>query len=299
MREHMADYHFQESDLITIINASPVGMLLIDNQGLIKFSNNKVQNILAYKESELLDLHINSLVPNRHQAKHSEKMHSYMENPSARAMGAGRVLPALMKDGSETLIEIGLIPVKLRGQELILVSTIEASNKVLKVASYHDPLTGLPNRNLFLELSENLRNLAIRNQTKLATLFVDLDWFKQVNDKYGHDTGDLVLIETGKILQKNIRKNDVVGRLGGDEFIITMYDTADKSSLEKLTKKLIDDISNMCAINNHEINISASIGAIIANKPEAIYLDEMIKQADRLMYQMKKTGKGKAICEEV
>jgi diguanylate cyclase (GGDEF)-like protein/PAS domain S-box-containing protein len=294
----MSEYKFSNSDLLTIINSSPVGMLLVNEKGLIKFSNLKAQTIFSYQEKEILDLHIDCLVPDRHQAKHSEKMHSYMENPSPRAMGAGRVLPALMKDGSETLIEIGLVPIELRGHELILVSTIEASNKVLKVASYHDPLTGLPNRNLFLELSENLRKLAIRNQAKLTVMFVDLDWFKQVNDSYGHDTGDLVLIEVARILQKNVRKNDVVGRMGGDEFIISMYDIEDKLSIEKITYKLIDEISNMCDINNHSINISASIGAVIASNPKHFYLDQMINKSDKLMYQVKKSGKGKAVCEE-
>ena len=295
----MSEYQFSNSDLLTIINSSPVGMLLVDKKGIIKFSNHKAQDIFAYKESELLELHIDNLVPDRHQAKHSKKMNTYMENPSPRAMGAGRVLPALMNEGVENLVEIGLVPIKLRGHELILVSTIEASNKVLKVAAYHDPLTGLPNRNLFLELSDNLRNLAIRNQTKLTVMFVDLDCFKQVNDEYGHDTGDLVLIEVARILHKNIRKNDVVGRLGGDEFIICMYDTDDKSAVENVTEKLINEISTMNDINSHPISISASIGVITALNPKSIYLDEMIKQADRLMYKVKKSGKGKALSEEV
>ncbi len=294
----MSEYKFSNSDLLNIINSSPVGMLLVDDKGSIKFSNHKAQTIFAYQKNEILDLHIDCLVPDRHQAKHTEEMQKYMDNRSPRAMGSGRILPALMKDGSETLVEIGLVPIELRGHELILVSTIEASNKVLKVAAYHDPLTGLPNRNLFLELSHNIRNLAIRNQVKLTVVFVDLDWFKQVNDSYGHDTGDLVLVEVARILQKNVRKNDVVGRLGGDEFIISMYDTGDKSSIENITNKLVDQISNMCEINNHSINISASIGAVTTSQADHLYLDEMIKKADQLMYQVKKSGKGKAVCEE-
>jgi diguanylate cyclase (GGDEF)-like protein/PAS domain S-box-containing protein len=295
--EIMSEHKFSKSDLRTIINTSPVGMLLVDGKGIIKFSNHKSQTIFAYPEKELFDLPIDCLVPVRHQDKHSEKVQSYMVNRHPMAMGAGRVLPAVMKDGIETLVEIGLVPIEIRGHEFILASIIEASNKVLSVAAHHDSLTGLPNRNLFLELSENLRNLAIRNQANLTVMFVDLDWFKQVNDEYGHDTGDLVLVEVARILHTNIRSNDVVGRLGGDEFLICMYDTGDEDSIKECTNNLINQISEMKKINGHSINISASIGAITSNNPTINYLDEMIKQADQLMYKVKKSCKGQSICQ--
>lgn len=295
----MPQSNFSKSDLLTIINSSPVGMLLVDKKGIIKFSNHKAQAIFAYQENELFDLPIDSLIPIRHQASHIKKMQMFLDKPSPTAMAAGRVLPGLMKNGDETLVEIGLVPIKFNGHELILVSTIEASNTVLKVAVFHDPLTGLPNRNLFFELSNNLRNLAIRNKVKLTVLFLDLDCFKQVNDDYGHNAGDLVLIEVASILHKSIRNNDVAGRLGGDEFILCLYDSGDKASIELLTKKLNSAIANITEIHGHPINISASIGAVTTQNPDSIHLDEMIKQADRLMYKVKKSGKGKALSEEV
>ncbi len=295
----MLQNKFSSSDLLTMINSSPVGMFLVDDKGIIKFSNHKAQTIFSYQENELLNLHVDALVPERHTAKHSKNMQSYLIEASPKSMAAGRVLPALMKNGHEVLVEIGLVPIELRGHELILVSIIEAANKVIKVAVFHDPLTGLPNRNLFFELGDNLRNLAIRNKARLTVMFVDLDFFKQVNDEYGHDTGDLVLTEVARILHGNIRKNDVVARLGGDEFIICLYDTNKNNSIEKLTKKLNKEISNIAEIHGHSINISASIGAVTAQNPDSIYLDEMIKQADRLMYKVKNSNKGKALSVEV
>jgi len=293
----MSKNKFSNSEFQTILNASPVGMLLVDGKGNIKYSNHKAQTIFAYPEKELFDLNIDYLVPDRHQDRHSEKVQSYMTIRNPMAMGAGRVLPAVMKNGSEILVEIGLVPLEIRNHDFILVSIIEASNKVLTLAAHHDSLTGLPDRNLFLELSENLRNLAIRNQANLTVMFVDLDWFKQVNDEYGHDTGDMVLVEVARILHKNIRRNDVVARLGGDEFIICMYDTGEDDSIEECANKLIYQISKMKKINGHSINISASIGVISSHYPSINYLDEMIKQADRLMYKAKTSGKGQFICQ--
>ena len=295
----MSQSNLSKSDLLSIINSSPVGMLLVNKKGIIIFSNHKAQAIFAYSEDELHNMPVNTLIPERHLSNHNKMMQKFLVKPSPTAMAAGRVLPALMKNGDETMVEIGLVPIKLSEQELILVSTIEASNTVLKVAVFHDPLTGLPNRNLFYELSNNLRNLAIRNQVKLTVIFLDLDYFKQVNDDYGHNVGDLVLIEVASILHKSIRNNDVVGRLGGDEFIACLYDSGDKASIELLTKKLNSAIANITEIHGHPINISASIGAVTTQNPDSIHLDEMIKRADRLMYKVKNSGKGKTLCEDI
>ena len=290
--------HFSDAMLMPMINALPVGTLLATKDGEIIFSNPKAEELLGFDSGELLGCPINRLVPERYHKSHEQMRESYMDAPSQRAMNQGRVLPAVKKNGQEVQVQIGLSPLTVDNNNYVLVSIIEVSNQVFKIAAYHDPLTGLANRNLFNELSENLRNSAIRNGAHLTLLFIDLDGFKDVNDLYGHYVGDLVLCEVANALTKSVRKNDIIGRIGGDEFLICLYGIENTLDLEKIFNNLIKVISSIENIQGHRVKLNASIGAISTAEPDNVLLNEMVKTADKLMYKAKKAGKGKAFYEE-
>lgn len=271
---------------------------MVTGNGVIVFSNRKVEDLFGFRHAELAGRSIDSLVPERHRKMHEKVRADYVAAPSPRAMGEGRIVSGLTKNGEEVQLEVGLTPLQVGVNDYVLVSIVEVSNEILKVAAYHDPLTGLPNRNLFKEIGEKLRNLAIRSGDSLALAYVDLDGFKHVNDQYGHDVGDLVLREVAEILRNSVRRNDIVCRIGGDEFVMCLYGIVDKVAIEKLSFGVLEKISSVRDIGGNNVDISASIGVASTDKPVAVLFDDLIRIADRLMYEAKQTGKGRVVLEE-
>lgn len=287
----MSQINRSSTTLLAIIDALPIGVLVVDQKGKIVLSNTKLQRLLGYTSTEILTLSVKDFVPRHLSANHERLMESYLLSPTQKSMDEGRILSARMKSGEEVLLQLGLSPLLLDGTHYVMVSMIETVNSVLKVGTHSDPLTGLPNRTLFKKLSENLRNMAIRNQTSLAVIFVDLDKFKQINDQLGHDVGDSVLTQVADILQNSLRKNDVIGRIGGDEFVICLYGIEELNSLKNTVDKLIDNMAEITNIDGNELNISASFGMVNTNFPASITIDQMIEKADQLMYLEKQKNK--------
>jgi len=158
--------------------------------------------------------------------------------------------------------------------------------------AYFDALTRLPNRILFLDRLNQSLHLASRNREKLAVLFIDLDGFKEVNDKLGHNMGDMLLQEVAERLLKSVRDSDTVSRLAGDEFAIILHELPDQATVEHLTKKILTTLSQPFMLEGNESNISGSIG--IALYPNDSELAEgLLKRADEAMYQAKRMGKNR------
>lgn len=152
--------------------------------------------------------------------------------------------------------------------------------------SEHDPLTNLMNRRAFDKQLENAMIKANRSGCKLALLFIDLDEFKQINDTYGHDAGDLVLVRIAQRLEGNIRESDFVGRLGGDEFVICLDLLQDLTIVEKKVQQILDVINQPIVFDDHNLIIGASIG--VSHYPEqARDKDTLLSIADEAMYSAK------------
>ncbi|MEO5341969.1 MAG: EAL domain-containing protein [Gammaproteobacteria bacterium SHHR-1] len=153
-----------------------------------------------------------------------------------------------------------------------------------------DALTGLANRNLFHSRLQQELAHAVRNNKRLAVLFLDLDGFKHVNDSLGHAAGDELLIEVGKRLQGRIRKTDTVARLGGDEFTLLVLDVERPERVASLAEQVLDALREPLLINQSRIHISGSIG-IALYPDDGDTMDALTKHADTAMYQAKASGK--------
>ena len=157
--------------------------------------------------------------------------------------------------------------------------------------AYSDPLTGLSNRTSLGPALEQAVERARRRGTRLATLFIDLDGFKQMNDAYGHSSGDRFLIETARRLRASLRASDLVARLGGDEFFVVLEDVPDAGLVETVARKLLAEIMHPFELApGDEMRVSASVG--IAIFPEhASDAATLTKNADSAMYKAKEAGK--------
>lgn len=293
------DFTRSREHLLSVLDALPVGVLLVNADANIVFSNLTAEKILGFEADELLNVNVHNLVPKPLREKHLELVQQYTTSPIARAMDSGRQLTAIKKNGDETKVQLGLSPLLIAKTRYTLVSILDAKNHIINTASHHDTLTGLANRSLFDELSDTLRSLAIRNKVSITVMFVDLDNFKLINDGFGHDIGDSILKKVANILSKNVRKNDVVARIGGDEFTLCLYGNVDTIAIKKMADNLISEIQtlnkDLMQGSQHTHLLGASIGVFHTTQAADVLMEEMIKKADQLMYQAKAAGKNNVI----
>ena len=179
-----------------------------------------------------------------------------------------------------------------------LLSALKTSLGKEKILSRTDPLTGLINRRYFNELAVMEISRAHRFKHQFSVAYIDIDDFKTINDRFGHNAGDTLLCSVARIMQQNIRDTDIAARLGGDEFVILMPETGDESArvvFPKLKVQLLE------TVQKKKWGVTFSIGVMTFMTPPAS-VDDMINHVDNLMYTVKKSGKNEIkfdVCEDM
>jgi diguanylate cyclase (GGDEF)-like protein len=179
-------------------------------------------------------------------------------------------------------------------EEMVAKRTEELRQSKLQLEeiAFLDALTGLPNRRLFAERFENFRALAERNRASFALLLIDLDKFKNVNDTYGHDAGDAVLIATTERLKLATRAVDFVGRLGGDEFAVLLDYFEPENAIPVVCERIIRMFAEPIVFGDLKLAISASIGVAIFGR-HGVTQPELYKAADLALYEAKNRGRNR------
>jgi diguanylate cyclase (GGDEF)-like protein len=153
----------------------------------------------------------------------------------------------------------------------------------------HDPLTGLGNRVLFRERLEHALERCPRTDRDVAVLFVDVDDFKAVNDRFGHAHGDELLVALAGRLRALLRVEDTAARLGGDEFAVLLEEVADGADAVHVAERLLDELQRPVVVSGHEVTVGASIGIATG----CVAADDLLRNADFAMYQAKAGGRGR------
>ncbi|NOQ13279.1 MAG: EAL domain-containing protein [Methyloprofundus sp.] len=172
------------------------------------------------------------------------------------------------------------------------ISARKADEELIRYQANYDSLTGLPNRNLFLDRIDVALNKARRENKQLALLMIDLDRFKWINDTLGHKAGDVLLQETAKRLVNSVRHSDTVARLGGDEFIIIASELQHHSDVEMIAHKIFSSFKVPLLIESHEVFISGSIGITIF-PDDGDTVEKLQMNADNAMYSAKENGRNR------
>lgn len=186
---------------------------------------------------------------------------------------------------------IHLSPIFENDQVVEVVGTIsditerKLAEKKIKQMAYYDYLTNLPNRRLFEKTINATIKQATQTGESFAVMFIDLDRFKYINDSMGHETGDQILQSMATRIQHLVRKSDIVGRQGGDEFVVLLPDT-DKEEAGDIAQRLIDGLGQPLRIQNLDIFVNSSIGISIYPK-DGLTCNQLIRNADIAMYQAK------------
>lgn len=155
----------------------------------------------------------------------------------------------------------------------------------------HDSLTGLPNRRLLFELLQKSFDIAARNGTKVGIVFIDLDDFKPVNDRFGHLAGDSVLVEIADRLRSSMRTSDTVARVGGDEFIVVLTNIRDSSDITLATGKIIEATARPISLAEGDCSIGLSLGVSVF-PDDGTDVEALLGKADTSMYAHKRSKKG-------
>ena len=203
----------------------------------------------------------------------------------------------LTYDGIPTWFEIKLAPIEIENKKYVYASWRNIQNrKEMQERLYHqanhDVLTGLANRNLFYDRLQHAIAHALRDKAQLVLFFIDLDMFKEINDSFGHDIGDLLLKEVAQRLKRNIRDEDTVARIGGDEFTIIMENVKNLNIVAQKAQNLLEEVAKPYIFETHTFHISCSIG-ISVFPYDAQNLNDLVKYADTAMYKAKQEGRNR------
>ena len=167
---------------------------------------------------------------------------------------------------------------------------IQAKDKLKELAT-HDALTNIYNRRAFEELANKMIALSDRKNRKITVFQLDVDDFKSINDSLGHDAGDEVLKSVALKLTNILRKEDIVGRMGGDEFAVVLMDLKSDDEIFAIANKIIESFKKPMNVNNKEISVTFSLGIALSKTGSKNNYSELLKDADLAMYEAKKSGK--------
>lgn len=224
-------------------------------------------------------------------------------NPAQRAIRENRTVGLaadsilLRRDGGEAAIEDSAAPIhdrkgRVAGAVIVFHDVSESRAMALKMAhlAQHDFLTGLPNRSLLTERLSRAIGLARRHGKRVGLMFVDLDYFKHINDSLGHAVGDLLLQRVAERLRTCVRDTDTVCRQGGDEFVILLAEIEQAADAAPIAEKLLAAFAEPCMIAGHELHVSLSLGISIF-PDDGQDAGDVMKNADTAMYHAKASGR--------
>lgn len=173
------------------------------------------------------------------------------------------------------------------------ITPLKEHERKLEHIAHFDALTSLPNRTLLGDRLNQAMAQAQRRGQMLAVVFLDLDGFKSVNDRYGHESGDLLLIAVAARMKEALREGDTLARMGGDEFVAVLLDLPSATDAVAMLTRLLVEASQAIKINDISLQVTASLGVTYFPQSDDVDADQLLRQADQAMYQAKLLGKNR------
>ncbi|WP_010094954.1 diguanylate cyclase domain-containing protein [Ornithinibacillus scapharcae] len=197
----------------------------------------------------------------------------------------------LRKDGYMIYAEIKIIPIGSKEKPDLQIVIRDVTEKKqyeskLEYLAYHDPLTGFKNRRLFTEtVTESMKKAEV-NEEKIAILYIDIDKFKSINDTYGHDAGDSLLVQFSKRLKSSVREQDELCRVGGDEFLVLLSGIKERNEIDRITDRIHRAFQEPYKLGDKLLKVTSSIGVSIYPR-HGNDTRTLIYHADQALYRAK------------
>jgi diguanylate cyclase (GGDEF)-like protein/PAS domain S-box-containing protein len=271
--------------LASLIDAAPVAVIETDLCGQIQRWNPAAEHIYGWTQDDLLGRRDPNESP-----EESLPTREHIETRHVR------------RDRTPVDVELVVANVpghgEAPGSRLKIVSDVTERRRLeqeLQHQAFHDALTGLANRALFVDrLSQALARVR-RASSGVGLLLLDLDGFKTVNDSFGHGVGDEVLVSAANVLRSSLRAEDTIARLGGDEFAVLVETTDDQRDAAILAERMLAALREPLTLNGRVLSVDASIGVAEAHGPDGTDAETLLRNADIAMYAAKSMGKGRYV----
>jgi diguanylate cyclase (GGDEF)-like protein/PAS domain S-box-containing protein len=289
-----------EASVRQLFDAAPIGICKLGIDGRFIEVNRAYGDILGYDPDQLVGMPMQSFTHPDDRAANQELIGKLLTGELDQFKFEKRYLRA---DGHQVWVSVnGSVVRGAHGEPLFLIGQIEDITErrqlsdELALHAVTDPLTGLPNRTLFMERLETALHHAETSGRQMALMFLDLDRFKLVNDGIGHDAGDRLLRRVGQRLQGALRSSDVLARFGGDEFTV-LCEVAGVEEVDAVVARLRASMATAVAEPDFEQFVSLSIGVALSH-PGGMAPSVLLRSADIAMYQAKRLGPGRYVVYE-
>jgi len=290
----------REAELRSVIENANDAYICLDEAGIVMAWNREAERTFGWSAQEatghaLADL----IIPPEFADAHRRGMARYLDSGNSSMFDTRLELPGRRKDGTALMLEVRIAALEVNGRRLFSAFLHDISARKLTEATRehearHDPLTGLGNRRALLEQLPLAQKRAQRTGHALALLFIDLDGFKAVNDTWGHEAGDRLLAAVARRLGAAVRETDSVFRLAGDEFTVILENLGPDAhtGAVAVADKLVGAVSQPVDIDGHAATVGASIGIAVHGPDGGENAADLIRAADRRMYEAKQAGRG-------
>ncbi|ANU23165.1 sensor domain-containing diguanylate cyclase [Planococcus donghaensis] len=267
--------------------------------GTVEFVNDNLNELTGYKPSDMIGLNISEIG----EAVVSPKLYNEIREVTLRGEIWRGQIKSMKRNGEFFWVDVTIIPLlDVEGEIYQFLSILfditerKQLEEKLHFMAYHDSLTNLPNRRFMIQQFQQIREQADAKNEFIVLLYLDGDDFKLVNDQFGHDVGDEFIFHFGDAIKRSLRKNDLVARVGGDEFLVALRDVVPENSeqhIESVINRINESLLEGWTIADHHFTPTSSVG--IAIYPEhGQDFDELVKKADAALYLAKGKGKGTA-----
>ena len=288
----------QHNKLEAFFDTSIDALVQMDFDGYITGWNHQAEKIFGWNAEEILEQTITqTIIPERYRDAHEKGMKRFLESGKTTVINSLIEIHALHRDGHEFPIELSVSVIDSADlQEFNAyirdISERKHAETVIWNQTNFDPLTSLPNRNLFLQKLEHEMRSCDRSNLSLALLYIDLDRFKDVNDSLSSGMGDLLLLEISSRLKQTIREIDTVSRLSGDEFTIILGQINDQLSVQPICQQILDALAEPYQLENEKVFLTASIG-VTFYPGDGKKIEVLQRNGDQAMYVAKSEGRNR------
>lgn len=290
------DARKREQRLANVLSTVHDTILTMDLKGNILTINPAGERMFGYPRAQVIGQNISMLMPDNFAEEHNAHLDEFIRTGESKLVNSTLEFEGQHADGTVFPIELSVGHMMEGTHRLFTgvirdITTHKRAMKEIRHLAHHDPLTGLPNRNLFIERVERAIARARRSNKPFALMFVDLDKFKPINDELGHEAGDIVLKTVARRMLTCMRDSDTAARFGGDEFVAILENLDQAPSASVVARKVLDALLEPIPVVNNQIaTVGASIGISIFPE-DGQTLDTLTHAADEAMYAVKAEGR--------